>query len=33
MNKLGAPHERIEVAVDMYGLGGLVHASYENLDK
>jgi len=33
MNKLGAPHERIQVAVDMSDLGGLVHVSYENLDR
>ncbi|XP_068466691.1 protein MAIN-LIKE 1-like [Phaseolus vulgaris] len=33
INKLGTLHERIKVAVDMCGLGGLVHASYENLDR
>jgi len=33
INKLGAPHEHIEVAIDMCGLGGLVHASYESLDR
>jgi len=32
INKSGAPHERIEPAVDMSGLGGLVHATYENLN-
>ena len=33
MHKLGAPHEHIEVVVDISGLGGLIRASYENLDR
>ncbi|XP_068504169.1 protein MAIN-LIKE 1-like [Phaseolus vulgaris] len=33
INKLGAPHERIEAAVELSGLGGLLHASYESLDR
>jgi len=33
INKLGAPHECIEAAIDMCGLGDLVHASYESLDR
>ena len=33
INKLGAPQERIEAVVEMCGLGGLLHASYEILDR
>jgi len=33
VNKLEAPHEHIKVVVDISSLGGLVHASYKNLDK
>ncbi|XP_068478444.1 protein MAIN-LIKE 1-like isoform X1 [Phaseolus vulgaris] len=33
INKLGAPHERIEAVVELSGLGGLLHASYESLDR
>jgi len=33
VNKLGAPHECIQVAVQMYDLGGLIHASYENANR
>ena len=29
INKLGEPHERIQVAVELSSLGGLLHASYE----
>jgi len=32
INKLGAPHEHIQAVVELSGLGGLLHASYENLD-
>ncbi|XP_068466603.1 protein MAIN-LIKE 1-like [Phaseolus vulgaris] len=32
INKLGEPHERIQAAVELSGLGGL-HASYESLDR
>ena len=30
INKLGEPHERIQAAVELFGLGGLLHASYES---
>ncbi|XP_068475266.1 protein MAINTENANCE OF MERISTEMS-like [Phaseolus vulgaris] len=33
INKLGEPHERIQAAVELSGLGGLLHASYESLDR
>jgi len=33
INKLGAPHGHIEAAVEMCGLGGLLHANYEVLDQ
>jgi len=33
MNKLKAPHEQIEVAVELSGLAYLVCASYDIVDK
>jgi len=33
VNKLGTPYERIDAAVQMSGLGGLIHASYENVNR
>jgi len=33
VNKLGAPHKSTKAAVDMSGLGGFIHANYENLDR
>ena len=33
INKLGEPHERIQAVVELSGLGGLLHASCESLDR
>jgi len=33
MSKLGLPHERIQVMIELSGLSGLVGANYDILDK